>query len=133
MEQPEGEAPADAKPKRAPLSRKQLAVLVFGWLFICGGCWALTRSGGPSTTTPATPCERAFAAAAAVSDYEDTVSDLDPAIKACGSLSEWKTAAANNPGAISAGVDPITFLVNRCINEPSLAGQMLCIDAIGSQ
>jgi hypothetical protein len=44
----------------------------------------------------------------------DTVEDLYPAVRACTSIDDWNAAADANAGAISAGVDPETFLGNAC-------------------
>lgn len=58
-------------------------------------------------------CNSAFRRAASISDFQDTVEDLDPAIHACTSVDEWKAAARRHPKALD-GVDPEVFLRNRC-------------------
>jgi hypothetical protein len=70
-------------------------------------------------------CDDAFAAAAAIDDMHDTVTDLDPAVAACTTLAEWTAASVAHPGAISEGVDPAEFLRNRC-DESYLASTALC-------
>ena len=72
-----------------------------------------------------TACTEAFADAAAVDDAEDTVEDLDPAVRACTSLDEWGAASAANPAALD-GVDPIEFLGNRCDLGDGLSARELC-------
>jgi hypothetical protein len=84
-----------------------------------------------AAATPSVPplvskaCDDAFAAAAAVDDMHDTVTDLDPAVAACATLAEWTAASIAHPGAISEGVDPAVFLGNRC-DETYLASTALC-------
>lgn len=75
---------------------------------------------GPSLT----PCEREFRDAARISDYEDSVSDLDGAIRACQTVNEWTLAAAKHPGAIDGPARP--FLLNRCQHAPELRETALC-------
>ncbi len=65
-----------------------------------------------------------MAAAAAVSDNEDTNEDLDPAIKACSTLAEFAAASLKHPKALD-GVDPAEYLGNRCDNQ-ELASTALC-------
>ena len=70
----------------------------------------------PTTEPPATAltnCERAFEEAAAISDLQDTVEDLDPALEACTTIEEWKAASRKFPDALD-GVDSLVFLENRC-------------------
>lgn len=56
---------------------------------------------------------------------EDTVEDLDEAIRACASLAEFEAAAEQFPDALD-GTDARTFIANRCEFEPSLADTALC-------
>jgi len=77
------------------------------------------------TVVGSTACELAFADAAAVGDTEDTVEDLDPAVRACTSLEEWGSASATNPAALD-GVNPFEFLGNRCHSGEGLSGTDLC-------
>lgn len=74
----------------------------------CGG----VESEGPAAKA-GTACLDAFERAAQVGDMQDTVEDLDPAVRACKSLQEWKAADQAHPGALD-GTDPETFLRNRC-------------------
>ena len=66
------------------------------------------------------PCDVAFSEAADISDFRDTVEDLDPAVRACSSIEEWNTAASEYPAALD-GVDPLLFLSNRCYYGPQSA------------
>ena len=72
-------------------------------------------------------CESAFAAAATIGDMEDTVEDLDPAIRVCKSVDEWIAASEAHPGAIDFA-DPVVYLTNRCLysSEPDSAQTVLC-------
>lgn len=60
-----------------------------------------------------TACDDAFREAASISDMQDRVEDLDPALRACSSIEEWVAAAERHPRALD-GVDPETWLRNRC-------------------
>lgn len=91
------------------------ALLLALGLAACGG------SGGSA-------CESAVREAAEVSGMEDTVEDLDDAIRECGSLEEFEAAAEQFPDALD-GTDARTFIANRCEFEPSLANSALCADA----
>jgi hypothetical protein len=71
-------------------------------------------------------CDAAFVEAAAIDDMQDTVEDLDPAVRTCATADEWSLAAASHPGAIAEGVDPIEFLTNRCLYGEGLADTTLC-------
>ena len=72
-------------------------------------------------------CESAFAAAATIGDMEDTVEDLDPAIRVCESVDEWSTASEAHPGALD-GVDPVVYLTNRCLyaSDSDIKQTVLC-------
>lgn len=87
----------------------------------------------PATTEPAISeaCQRAFAAAAAVDEMQDTVTDLDPAVQACVSLDEWAAGSASNPTALD-GADPWEFLGNRCNSGEGLAETTLCGELLAS-
>ena len=82
----------------------------------CGG------GGGGETA-----CEKAFSNAADISDFNDTVEDLDPAVRACASVSEWAAASNKYPGALD-GVSPLTFLQNRCRFGPTTAA--ICAETL---
>ncbi len=66
-----------------------------------------------STVSVGKACDDAFRKAASISDMQDTVEDLDPALRACSSIEEWVVAAKRHPRALD-GVDPETWLRNRC-------------------
>lgn len=93
--------------------------------FIILVLFVTTACGGGSPEL--TDCEQAFADAAAVSDFQDTVEDLDPAVRSCESLEEWVAASEAYPAALD-GVDPETFLRNRCqfgnFQQGSLCGKL---------
>lgn len=91
-----------------------LALLVVG----CGGA---TDVG-----TPATACRAAFEAAANVDEMADSVSDLYPAVRACGSVAEWTEAFDAVDGAGFTGRAE-EILANVCI-APDLAGEPLCAE-----
>ncbi|MBF2082984.1 hypothetical protein [Thermoleptolyngbya sp. C42_A2020_037] len=70
-------------------------------------------------------CEAAVQAAARVSSMADQVEDLDPAIRVCQSLDELTAASEKFPAALD-GVDPKTFVSNRCRYEESLKTTPIC-------
>ena len=61
-------------------------------------------------------CTEAFAAAASISEYQDTHEDLFPAYSACTSIDEWKAADALYPAAID-GADPVRYAMTVCANN----------------
>ena len=68
----------------------------------------------------------AFAAAAAVSPYQDEHEDLFHAYSACTSIDEWERAAASHPAAID-GVDPIRYAMTVCAgNQDELGDTPIC-------
>lgn len=86
----------------------------------------LPESVPDSKSAPPGACLAAFRRAASISDMRDRVQDLDPAIRMCGSLDEWKDAARRNPDAVD-GVDPVVFLRNRCrFGSPIVSATPLC-------
>ncbi len=86
----------------------------------------LTPDSDPEDPPPLTACELAFQAAAQISDMQDTVEDLDPAVLACPTVADWLQAAGQYPGAIDA--DPGVFLANRCRYGPTTAP--ICTEAL---
>lgn len=72
-------------------------------------------------------CGQLLADAAAVAETEDTVEDTDAAIVACGSVAEFSAAAEDHPDALD-GVDPVTWLTNRCQHAegPDVADSDIC-------
>jgi hypothetical protein len=76
----------------------------------------ISRAG----STTASQCDRDFADAAAIDPSRDSVEDLDPAVRDCQTLDEWKAAAQAHPDALD-GADPIVFLSNRCLYGPKEA------------
>lgn len=89
------------------------------------------------TPTPGPPisaaCQGAFAAAAAIPPFEDSVEDLDPAVRDCVTLEEWGAGADANPGAIERGVDPYEYLGNRCDDSGAgLLSTVLCQELVAA-
>jgi hypothetical protein len=76
------------------------------------------------TPAPVSACDADFAAAAAVDDMSDSVSDLYPAVRDCRSLEEWSAAFVAHDGAGFVG-DPIEFLRNAC-RGPEINNEPLC-------
>jgi hypothetical protein len=76
-------------------------------------------------TAAQTACEAAMAKAAAVDEMQDTVTDLDDAIRACETVGEMQDAAGNYPTALD-GVPADTLARNRCKSEPALADTAIC-------
>ena len=75
-------------------------------------------------------CEKAMKVAAEVSDMQDTVEDIDPAIQACESLDEFKSASSKFPEALD-GTDAELVVSNRCRYNPSLQDTAICISIEG--
>lgn len=102
-----------------------IGVLVISVIVSCGGggSGASPPSSNSTTANQITGCEKMWSDAAAISEFQDTVEDLDPAIRACKSLQEWTSAAAKYPLALD-GVDPVLFLSNRCFYGSQLG--ILC-------
>lgn len=71
----------------------------------------------PAAESQASACMQVFAQAAQTQEMQDTVEDLDPALRTCTSIEEWLAANEAYPEAISKSlpVDPIEFLINRCL------------------
>lgn len=92
-----------------------LAVLIVA----CGGT---TSNNGVETMSA---CESAIAAAAAVPEMQDTVTDLDQAVRDCATLAEFEAAATEYPAALD-GADAAMFVANRCQYERSLASSSMC-------
>lgn len=87
---------------------------------------APTPTRAPTTTpAPLTDCERAVKAASEISDMQDAIEDLDPAIQSCETLGEFLAATAKYPAALD-GADGEMFARNRCTYNPSLANTALC-------
>jgi hypothetical protein len=66
-------------------------------------------------------CADAFAAAASVSEFQDTHEDLFPAYSACSTVEEWKAADKLYPDAID-GVDPVSYAMTVCANNQQELG-----------
>jgi len=69
-------------------------------------------------------CRGDMAVAAAVSDLEDTASDLWPTFTSCTSVEEWKAAAIEAGESERIGVD--SWVPNQCAYEPAVADTPLC-------
>jgi hypothetical protein len=88
---------------------------------VFGGC-----SSGDPGAAQLSACEQAVKAASEIDDMHDTVTDLDPAIRDCGTLAEFTAAAAKYPTALD-GADAATFVGNRCTYESSLSTTPICM------
>ena len=87
----------------------------------------MTGCGGtPDGGTPATACRAAFEAAANVDEMSDSVSDLYPAVRACGSVVEWTGAFDAVQGAGFTG--PAEEVLANVCTAPELAGEPLCVE-----
>lgn len=78
------------------------------------GCSANDSSDEASERTTESACDQAFAEAASVSEMQDTVEDLYPAIRVCTTIGEWTAASDAHPDALD-GADPVVFLTNACL------------------
>ena len=93
-------------------------------LLVLAACSSSSGAGDASQESVLTACEEAFKAASEVSDMEDTVEDLDPAVRACETVDEWVMASEKYPGALD-GADPVLYLSNRCLSG-SFSGVAIC-------
>lgn len=89
-----------------------------------------TETAGKSSTVATTnaisnDCEDAVKTAAAISDMQDTVEDLDSAIQKCQVLQEF-TAATNKYSKALDGADAKIFATNRCTYNPALQNTAIC-------
>ena len=85
-----------------------------------------TTPAPPSTSVPTiSACESRVKTAADIDEMQDTVTDLDPAIRTCASLAELSAATAKYPTALD-GVDAGVFVSNRCQYEATLADTAIC-------
>lgn len=122
-------------------------LFIFGWYFLSllsGLIQSTSTASNPASSNPpsasliTTPtpasqasssnlssCEKALETAAGVSNMQDTVEDLDPAIRACESMSELVSASSKFPQALD-GVDAKTVASNRCIYNSSLKSTAIC-------
>lgn len=82
-------------------------------------------SCGPSQSK----CEEAMESAAQVSKFEDTVEDINPAIRSCSSLDEFKAASSKFPDALD-GADDEIFVKNRCLDGTALSHFQLCQEVL---
>lgn len=99
-------------------------IFVATLLTACGG----SATGAKPTDAPAqaTTCTGAFRDAAGVDQNADSVTDLYPAVRACGSLAEWKAGFAAVDGAGFQGT-PESVLANLC-NAGEVADEDLCVE-----
>lgn len=115
------------------MARHNLVLVVVLVLVVAAACTSGDDSNGvpveQNDSLPQGACEQAFSDAARISSLEDTVEDLNPAIRACATLNEWNVAASAYPAALD-GADSTTFLRNRCVNA-ELAGSSLCREITG--
>ena len=87
---------------------------------------AVAACGGVSATaTVGSACAAVFRQAAEIDPAQDTVSDLDDAVRVCRNEDEWRAASAAFPKALD-GAGPGVFLRNRCAYAPDLADTPLC-------
>lgn len=68
-----------------------------------------------STVSRTAECELRWSEAAAIPfwDIQNPSEDLDPSIRACGSVQQWLLFASNYPDLLG-GKDPMLFLSDRC-------------------
>lgn len=102
-------------------------------VFILTGCGQAAEDSPAQAATPSSACDSAFAEAADVDEFQDTVSNLYPAGRDCSGLEDWKLGASANPGAIAEGVDPVVFAYNMCTNAPAeVQSSNVCKEAVAA-
>ncbi len=113
--------------------RRKMFFVIVGLLFCLGviGCSSGgngSDSGGndsSSVDNNLSSCEKAMKAAADVPDMQDTVEDIDPVIRACGSMDEFIAASSQFPAALDGAGEEI-FVTNRCTYNASLQNTAIC-------
>lgn len=80
----------------------------------CGSGDPVTEVTSPTGAAYSAECGQAVEGAASVSDMEDAVDDLDPAIAVCTDLDELSAAVDDFPDALD-GADVEGFVSNRCL------------------
>lgn len=97
----------------------RLLILATVALAACGG-------GVTASNDAANACHAAFVAAAGVDSMADSVSDLYPAMRACGTVAEWTEAYNAVDGA---GFDGAAeqVLANACL-AVEVADELLCAE-----
>lgn len=100
--------------------------VIVGLLFCLGviGC-SSGGNGSGSVDNNLSSCEKAMKVAADVPDMQDTVEDIDPVIRACGSMDEFIAASSQFPAALDGAGEEI-FVTNRCTYNASLQNTAIC-------
>ena len=99
------------------LGNRHLFTIAPGFLLLALISLAIA-CGGESVSE--TVCEQEFRKAAAIDDMNDTVTDLDRAVRFCTTLDEWVAANIKHPAALD-GASPLVYLQNRCRYGPTQA------------
>lgn len=92
---------------------------------------ALAACGTTESTTfgevgdSLTACEQAFADAAAVDEMHDSVEDMFPAVRACGSLEDWEAAWDQFGAELGFSGSARSVLTSMCLSE-EIASTDLC-------
>jgi len=88
---------------------------------------ALVMPVGCSEVIPDSPCRQVFRGNQMEGGGFMGLAALDPAIRACTSVDEWRSAWDEFPKSHSFANDPIGFLKERCqVAKPSLTDTTLC-------
>ena len=135
----EGEIPMtdapDSQRDRACLAmlRKEIRTRAgaFAALVLCSTAACGANATPDAASSSDSPCMEAFAAAAAVSPYQDTHEDLFPAYSACTGIDEWKAADTSHPAAID-GVDPVQYAMSVCAGNQSELGETPICKAVNA-
>lgn len=86
---------------------------VFVLIVAVNGSDSPQRPASQRTPPPPSACESEFRRVAAIDEMQDVVTDLDKAVRTCGSLDEWTEMARRYPAAVEPDI-AVTFLRNRC-------------------
>ncbi|MEM9514966.1 MAG: hypothetical protein AAFY28_08615 [Actinomycetota bacterium] len=93
--------------------RLPLLLAPFVAVALLAGC---SDDNGDSDSEPQDDCEASMQEAAEVSNDEQAITDIDPAIANCPDVASFVDASNKYPDALD-GQDPQTFISDRCADS----------------
>jgi hypothetical protein len=105
---------------------RRIASAVLAALML-GGCGVTESTTFSSIGETMSACERAFADAASVDELHDSVEDMFPAVRACGSLNEWEATWADYGDDLGFSGTARSVLSNMCLAD-EIRDTALCME-----